>query len=103
MATSAAGAPLAQTKGAELERAEKETVAHGRAVAGEKRAESAAAIGEADGQEHQADDRDADGRRPWEKPVRNGRPAEGSAAPAEGPPPVKDPHGASGNQLDLSG
>lgn len=101
---SVAGAPLAQTKGSEVERAQRDMAAHDRQVRGELKAEAAAGIGETDGQDHETGERDADGRRLWEKPA--------AANNAEAPPDdattaaatrAKDPSGQSGSQLDLSG
>jgi hypothetical protein len=97
---SAAGSPLAQTKGADVERAEQETAGQQRQVQGQFRAESAAGIGQADGEDHEASERDADGRRLWEASPRT----KNSSVPAEpAPHPVKDATGESGNQLDLTG
>ena len=102
VANSAAGAPLAQTKGSELQRSQQDNDVQQRQAFGEQRADSAAGIGEADGQDHETADRDADGRRILEK--RPGRKQPGTSAD-EGaePPPAKDVTGESGNQLDLSG
>jgi hypothetical protein len=102
IASGAAGAPLAQTRGTDVERAQQEASAAALHAAGQQKAETAAGIGEADGQEHQTAERDADGRLPW-----NIRPPEAAAAkPGEPPPPpvpAKDPSGTSGNLLDLTG
>jgi hypothetical protein len=95
---STAGAPLAQTKGAALERAQEEVGAERRRVYHEQEAAAAAGVGEPDGENHETTDRDADGRRPWEDPP------EGQPRP---PPPdarqSKDPSRQSGNLLDLTG
>jgi hypothetical protein len=98
-AGSVAGAPLAQTKGSEAERAQYENaVQEGRVQSGNK-AESAAGIGETDGKDHETAERDADGRRPWE--IRHkSKPPDAAADEAA---TVKDPSGQSGNLLDLSG
>jgi hypothetical protein len=97
---SAAGAPLAQTKGPEVERAQHASTVSEHQVQGQQKAETAAGIGQADGDDHQTGDRDADGRRPWEL-RRRGQPKR-SAAP-EVPPSPKDPSGQSGSLLDLNG
>ena len=97
---SAAGSPLAQAKGADVERTQQETVNQQRQVQGEFRAEAAAGIGQADGEDHEASERDADGRRPWEPPVRKNA-AQAESAPRT--PLAKDVTGQSGTQLDLSG
>lgn len=96
-----AGAPLAQTKGSELERTQQESVRHERQVAGEQQASDAAGIGRTDGENHDAQERDADGRRLWEAPL--GKRRDGDSAATEPPQASKDPAGVSGNQLDLSG
>ena len=104
VAGSVAGSPLAQTKGAEPERAQLETVAQQRVVDSEQKADAAAGIGETDGQDHETAERDADGRRSWEPPA-EAKNAE-QAADQAGPPPLrqsKDATGQSGNLLDLSG
>jgi hypothetical protein len=104
LAGSVAGSPLAQTKGAEPERAGQETVAQQRVTDSEQKADAAAGIGETDGEDHEAAERDADGRRLWEPPAdpKNAQ----QAADQTGPPPQrqsKDATGQSGNLLDLSG
>lgn len=98
---SAVGTPGAQAKGADTERALQETSNQQRQVKGEARAESAAGIGETDGQDHETNERDADGRSPWKFPARGGSSTNEngvSRAPAS-----KDTTGQSGTQLDLSG
>lgn len=96
---SAAGIPAAQAKGSEIERAQQDTVHQQRQAQGEFRAEAAAGIGQTDGEDHEASDRDADGRSPWKFPARTQGPADESAAGRAS----KDATGDSGNQLDLSG
>jgi len=100
---SVAGSPLAQTSGSETERARHDAGAQQRRIQSDQKAESAAGIGETDGEDHETADRDADGRRPWEAPPEPGA-AETSDpnAPAD-PPRNKDPSGESGNLLDLTG
>ena len=104
---SVAGSPLAQTKGSELERAQRDMAAQDRQVRGESKAEAAAGIGETDGQDHETGERDADGRRLWERPAAPNDaetpPDDASSPAAAAPPRVKDPSGQSGSQLDLSG
>ena len=98
---SVAGVPLAQSKGTDIDRAEQEAGAVELAAEGEKKAEAAAGIGEADGENHQTADRDADGRQILVKPGRR----QAAAPVAADPPPQqsKDPSRQSGNQLDLNG
>jgi hypothetical protein len=110
IAGSAAGAPLAQTKGADADRVQQEMGAAQHAAASETKAEAAAGVGEADGQEHQTADRDADGRLPWQRPA-PAQPADPASeerlteppSSAAAIPAAKDPAGQSGNLLDLRG
>ncbi len=95
IAAGAAGSPLAQTKGAELDRARQEVGAAARQVYYEDAADAAAGVGKPDGEAHEPAERDGDGRRSWE------RPPEGSAS--VGSPGIrqsKDPSRQSGNMLD---
>jgi len=97
-----AATPLAQ-KGTEAERTQAANAAAQRQSQSVQQAETAAGIGETDGQEHSANERDADGRLPYEYVARQ-TPPEAEAPPtAEPPHTVKDPHGDCGNELDLSG
>jgi hypothetical protein len=98
---SAAGTSLAQAK-AEVERTNVEVGAQQRQVFNAQKAESAAGIGETDGQDHETSERDADGRRLWEA-----SPGGKKSAPADKSeslvPQSRDVTGQSGNLLDLSG
>ena len=96
---SVAGSPLAQTAGSDVDRTRQAASNQQRQVQAHEKAEAAAGIGKPDGEEHQTNDRDADGRRLWEI----GRPGKAAAAEAPAPPLSKDASGTSGNQLDLSG
>ena len=97
---SAAGAPLAQTKGSDVERASQDVAAQNRNTVYEQKAEAAAGIGETDGEEHQTDERDADGRRPWEfHPNKPKNPNDDPAKCSQS----RDVTGTSGNLLDLTG
>jgi hypothetical protein len=101
IAGSVAGAPLAQAKGSEIERAHQDAVVQQSSVETDEKAESAAGVGEPDTDDHSTDDRDADGRLPWQLPGAKQNPdREGATPPAQ---PTKDPTGQSGNLLDLSG
>ena len=100
LAGSVAGSPMARASSSESERASQEVGAQQRQVAGEKKAESAAGIGETEGENNEAEDRDPDGRRLWEE-VPGGKP-EPDAVEDEAPR-GKDATGQSGNLLDLSG
>ncbi len=104
IAGSLAGSPLAQTKGAETERAGQDATAQQRRTESDQKAEAAAGIGETDGEDHETADRDADGRRLWQGPSGK-QEAETEADDAEQRPPrlSKDASGQSGNLLDLNG
>ncbi len=97
---SAAGTPLAQTKSSDVERAGQDVGAQHRTAVYEKKAEAAAGIGETDGEDHQTDERDADGRRPWEFAAKNPNSVDD---PSKQPPKSRDTTGESGNLLDLTG
>ena len=97
---SAAGAPLSQTKGSEVERAQQTASAQQRQAEGAEKAELAAGIGHTD-EDQEASDRDADGRRIWE--INEQRKRAADQANAEQERKSKDASGQSGNQLDLSG
>jgi len=103
---SAAGAPLAQTTGSDVERAKAETVSSARYAESQKLAENAAGIAETDGEDNRTNERDADGRRPWELPPAVSQ-DEGQATDApgahEGECHGKDASGERGNSLDLIG
>ncbi|MEM6330801.1 MAG: hypothetical protein AAF790_11175 [Planctomycetota bacterium] len=100
---SAAGAPLAQTKGAESERSQRDASARATARDADRKAEQSSGVGQT--QEDQgAGDRDADGRRIWEAPPEDtAEPGDGDGgAPAAAPRP-RDASGESGGKLDLLG
>jgi hypothetical protein len=66
-------------------------------------AEDAAGVGATDGEEHEAHERDADGRRLWERPLGGGQ---GHPHEVEAEPDAsahKDPSGELGGELDLCG
>ncbi|MBX3412710.1 MAG: hypothetical protein KF708_08480 [Pirellulales bacterium] len=99
--TSAAGVPYAQAKGPDVERTEHETIAQQRHSTSERLADAAAGIGET-GEDSEASERDADGRRLWEEQAGKKQHDEG-AADEPTAPPSKDATGESGRQLDLTG
>ena len=72
IAGSVAGTSLAQTRGSEIDRAQQESTARELRSQSELKAEMAAGVGQADGDNHQTAERDADGRRLWEFPRRKG-------------------------------
>ncbi|HEY5314196.1 MAG TPA: hypothetical protein VIK18_16810 [Pirellulales bacterium] len=101
-AASFAGVPLAQTRGSEAERAAQESTAFERQVRSQAQAADTAGIAASDSEDNQAHDRDADGRRLWERST----PASADEAEADDAPPPeapRKPDGESGAQLDLSG
>jgi hypothetical protein len=100
IAGSAAGSPLAQTKGSEVDRAQQDAAGQERRVHNEQKAESAAGIGETDGEDHETAERDADGRRLWEKV---GQRNQTVPEPPGEQRRSKDASGQTGNLLDLSG
>lgn len=101
VAAGASGTTLTQPKGADLDRAQQESASHQRRVQAEQRAENAAGIGQADGEDHESSERDADGRRPWEIGGRTNSPKPPASEPA--PRLGKDPTGQAGTLLDLTG
>lgn len=94
----------AQTKGGEADRAAQDTANQARQTASENKAEQAAGIGQTE-QDQESSDRDADGRRLWEEqgPGNQEEPQDSPANEEADAPRSKDPTGASGQQLDLSG
>jgi len=104
VAGSAAGSPLAQTKGSDVDRAQQDDTVEQRQIRSEKKAETASGIGEADGEDHDTAERDADGRRLWEEPAQQAGSGESDTEPGQkNPPRSRDVTGQSGNLLDLSG
>jgi hypothetical protein len=100
---SAAGTGLAQTNGAETERAQKDSTARERVVDGQNKSEKAAGLGAAD-EDQQTGERDADGRRLWEAPEKRKKNAAAeTGAESEPARQAKDPTGFSGSTLDLTG
>ena len=99
LAASVAAMPLAQAAGADVERAQQATNVQERRAQNDVRAESAAGIGQADGEDHQTGERDANGRRPWEQVARS---QNGPSPPADSRS-SKDASHQSGNLVDLTG
>ena len=99
---SAAGAPLAQTKGSETERAKGDSASQARQLDADKKTEQSSGVGQT--QEDQgASDRDADGRRLWEAPAEEATAGNDTHAPTNDQPRSKDATGAAGSKLDLMG
>jgi hypothetical protein len=97
---SAAGTSLAQSK-ADVDRTNTDVNAQQRQTFNNLKAESAAGIGETDGENHETEERDANGRRLWEAPLGGKKSPEGENSAT--PPMVRDVTGQAGNLLDLSG
>lgn len=99
---SLAGAPLAQ-KSAEVDKTQRDVADAARQADAAAKAESAAGIGETE-EESQASERDADGRRLWERQAKKVNPKDEEIS-ASTPEPIlaKDPTGFSGSTLDLTG
>jgi hypothetical protein len=105
--SSAAGSALSQTAGSETERSQKDAVSQRRAADANEHAEQSAGIGQTE-QDQETSERDADGRRLWERPGEQGRKADSDdSKPATGTDvqirQSKDPTGQSGTKLDLTG
>ena len=96
---SAAGAPLSQTSGAAAERAQRDVAAAQRQFEAAAQAELAGGIGQTE-EDEQADERDADGRRLWERTPHRGDSDAGEETAAR---QSKDTTGEAGNVLDLLG
>jgi hypothetical protein len=87
---------------ADTARVRQEVINRDRQVQADHLAADASGVAEPDGQSHQANDRDADGRRPWELPAAV-QPEAAAMAEEHGPRLAKDLSGQSGSQLDVSG
>ncbi|QEG35030.1 hypothetical protein [Bythopirellula goksoeyrii] len=99
---SAAGAPLSQTSGSETERSQRDSSAQQRQVSTEDSAEKAAGIGTTD-EDQGTSERDADGRRFWEKAAEQKQAETDEENAALKERQSKDPKGISGSSLDLTG
>jgi len=97
---SAAGAPLSQTSGAATERSQRDSATVQRQFDADAKAEEASGIGQTE-EDEQTDERDADGRRLWERGKRRAN-AETDRDDASGRQ-SKDTSGEAGNSLDLVG
>jgi len=101
IAGSVAGTSLAQTRGSDIDRAQQESTSRELLARSQAKAETAAGVGQADGDNHETAERDADGRRLWEFPRPSGeKDADHEESPASH---AQDPTGQSGSMLDLSG
>ncbi len=102
--SSAAGASLSQTAGAETERTQRDTAAQHRQIDANERSEKASGIGQTE-RDQESSERDADGRRLWEGPAQPGEDAKEPVADDASAlsKQSKDPTGQSGTKLDLTG
>jgi len=109
---SALAAPLAQTQSSDVDRTAQDVAEQARQTDTDTKAETAAGVGQTDGEEHSANDRDADGRRLWERPLGLSEDAASTDEESDGESEEdgtstehasKDASGESGNQLDLMG
>lgn len=99
---SAAGAPISQTAGSETERTQRDSSAQQRELNTNERAERAAGIGTTE-QDQETNERDADGRRPWEETTARQREVAADETEVLPPRQSKDASGQCGHQLDLTG
>ena len=95
---SAAGAPLSQSQGSDIEKNQKDSNAVQRQEKNDKKASDAAGVGQTE-QDEGSSDRDADGRRFWERNSHTGAEAEQQEETRQ----AKDPEGNRGTSLDLTG
>ena len=103
LVSSIATTPLSLAKGSEVQRAQQDAAAQAREAQSGERAEAAGGLGEAEG-EKEVNERDADGRRLWERALAPNKPPNDlDQNSAEPPPASKDPTGQAGRNLDLSG
>ena len=93
---SSAGSPLSQTQGAAAERAKQDAAAQERTVETDRKSEQASGIGQTE-EDQGASERDADGRRMWE---RSGGKKPEAEDHEEGAKPNVD---GTGEHLDLIG
>ena len=100
---SLAGSALVQ-KTADVDKTQRESADAARQTEAETRAESAAGIGQTE-EESQTSDRDADGRRLWERPGEKEKdaPVDAEDEAVLASQHAKDPTGESGKTLDITG
>ncbi len=101
---SVAALPPSLPTTSDTDRTAHETTAQAGRVSSDMKAESAAGIGKTDGDEHATAERDADGRRLFEKtPAAKASVAASADLPTGPASQSKDPTGDSGGALDLTG
>ncbi len=92
---SVAGSPLSQTKGSSTERASRDAATQETKDTLDLQAEKSSGVGQTEG-DSESSDRDADGRRLWERTPDGKQESEEEAQQEETPPSEED-----GNRLDL--
>jgi hypothetical protein len=98
---SVAGTPLQQSRGSDVDTSQQAARDQARRADAARHAEAAAGVGET-AEDQETEDRDADGRRLWERPPEPA--ASGDGAPETAPAGLsKDATGQSGVHLDLLG
>ncbi|MEX1039436.1 MAG: hypothetical protein WDZ51_02315 [Pirellulaceae bacterium] len=104
IASSLAASPLAQNSSSEVNRNQQASRDQSRQVESAEKAEKAAGVGDPEESE-KTSDRDADGRRAWEKPAgsHDDPSAHDDDSCGGGGSQSKDPTGQRGGNLDLSG
>lgn len=98
---SLAGTALTQ-KAAEVDKTQRDAADASRQTDAADRAEMAEGIGQTE-EDAQAGERDADGRRLWERQGKQPPESETTDASTPAPPLAKDPAGIAGGVLDLTG
>jgi hypothetical protein len=100
---SVAAGQLHQTRGADSDRAVHDALTQSRELDSARKAEAAEGIGETT-QDEKTSDRDADGRRLWERAAKKTDHQDPSTTTDDSPAPTSiDPTGQSGANLDLLG
>lgn len=105
IAASVAASQLAQNSSSEINKNQQDTNNQARKVDSSAKAEKASGVGDPE-QSEQTSDRDADGRRLWERPqTPDEETAQENSTDQESAKPAgaKDPTGQRGGTLDLSG
>jgi hypothetical protein len=100
--SSTAGTAISQTAGSETERTQKDALAYRSSADAEQRAERSAGIGQTE-QDQETSERDADGRRLWEKSADSKKQPDAVTETEVDVRQSKDPTGQAGTQLDLTG
>jgi len=100
VSSSAAGSAAAQSAGTDTERAQQTAANRQRRVAAQQQAASAAGVTPTDAEDLRPNERDADGRLPWQRPATHD-PQRDDAAADQPTPNATSPD--RGQRLDLSG